>query len=99
MKRAGLFIVGLLAAGCASGGRYTIHQVENAYVDPADRSNNFVSREAVLLDTRTGRTWLLTGGEDEAERYYWQEISRRSGPWLRPPAHGPVMATAAEGRK
>jgi len=74
-----LFIAGaaLCLAGCAPQ-RWQIHQSVYSYELREKSDGDYTSRNTILLDARTGRTWvMIPTGEDEVATYQWVEMPRQ----------------------
>jgi hypothetical protein len=73
---AAAFLV-LLPAGCSTP-RWQIHQVDYSYEISESPEDDYATRNTILLDTRTGRTWMMIpGDEDDAveNEFKWREMT------------------------
>lgn len=66
-------VLALVLTACGAP-RWQVNTVENSYSDPSAPEDNFASHDAILIDTRSGKTWILSTNDDD--NYYWQAMSR-----------------------
>jgi hypothetical protein len=72
-------LVAVLASALLSacgGTRWSVHQVEDAYQDPSRPERNYSSSDVLLLDERTGESWILWSDPDSGDRH-WKRVPRR----------------------
>lgn len=59
-----------LLAGCASA-RWQVHQSEYSY-QAAPEDGHYHTQNSILVDTKTGRSWILSpSAEDDPAGYEW----------------------------
>ena len=64
----------LLLSGCAAP-RWQICRAEYSYHSNDDAEEEYVSGNTILLDTKTGITWLMTPSDEEgAADFCWVEM-------------------------
>ena len=67
----------LCLAGCAPQ-RWQIQQSVYSYELREKPDGDYTSRNTLLLDARTGRTWVMVPtDEDEVATYQWVEMPRQ----------------------
>jgi hypothetical protein len=65
----------LLLSGCTSS-RWQVRQAEYSYRSKDD-PNEYSTRNTLLLDSRTGKTWIMLPNDpNEAGSYHWEEMKR-----------------------
>jgi hypothetical protein len=68
----------LLLSGCAAP-RWQICRAEYSYRSNDDAEEEYVSGNTILLDTKTGMTWLMTPSDDEdAADFGWVKMREYS---------------------
>ena len=77
-----------LGNGC-SRPNWRVEPYEYSWSEPVEGSD----RGSILIDQRSGRTWVLMSGEDG---YYWEPIPRRDSPT---PPEAPASRSLAARRR
>lgn len=63
--------------GCSSP-RWHVFRADYSYGTPKESEGDYSTQNTLLLDTRTGKTWILEPSEgDDPETWIWKEILRQ----------------------
>ena len=81
MKRTGVLwigtFVGLILCGCAAP-RWQVYQSEYSYEAEGEKESKYFTRNTILVDGETGKTWILSPSDEEDEEdYYWVEMRKK----------------------
>ena len=70
--------VGLVVCGCASP-RWQIVDPEQSYRVKENPDDDYFTRNTFLIDTKTGRTWILSPSAEEEDEagYDWIEMRKK----------------------
>ena len=67
----------LFLCGCSSP-RWQIRGAEYSYRSKEKPDDEYFTKNTILIDTRTGKTWMLSpSGENDADDYYWVEMRHK----------------------
>jgi len=70
----------LFLCGCSSP-RWQIRGAEYSYRSKEKPDDEYFTKNTILIDTRTGKTWMLSpSGENDADDYYWVEMRHKPKP-------------------
>ncbi len=70
-------VTALLLFGCASP-RWQIQQADYAYRNKDNPKDEYYTKNAILIDTQTGKTWIMSpSDENDVADYYWVEMREK----------------------
>ena len=70
-------ITGFVLCGCVTP-RWQVYQSEYSYDAEGEKESKYFTRNTILVDSKTGKTWILSPSDegDEAD-YYWIEMRKK----------------------
>jgi len=72
-----IIVGGLLLSGCVSP-RWQVSQAEYSFSNRGHKADDFLAKNTVLVDTQTGKTWLMIPSDIKgAPGYSWVEMPEK----------------------
>ena len=69
--------VALILSGCASP-RWQVKPSEYSFRRRDRKADDFLARNTILIDTQTGKTWMMTPSETRGvSDYCWVELPKK----------------------